>query len=47
MHSPQILATGPELKNTFCLTKDNYAFLSHHIGDMENYETLQSFEDGD
>jgi hydrogenase maturation protein HypF len=44
--APQILATGPELKNTFCLTKDNYAFLSHHIGDMENYETLQSFEDG-
>jgi hydrogenase maturation protein HypF len=40
------LATGPELKNTFCLTKNNYAFLSHHIGDMENYETLQSFEDG-
>jgi len=45
-NNPQILATGPELKNTFCLTKDNYAFLSHHIGDMENYETLQSFEDG-
>ncbi len=44
--SPSILATGPELKNTFCLTKGKYAFLSHHIGDMENYETLQSFEDG-
>ncbi len=44
--SPQILATGPELKNTFCLTKDKYAFLSQHIGDMENYETLQSFEAG-
>ncbi|HBX70809.1 MAG TPA: carbamoyltransferase HypF, partial [Chloroflexi bacterium] len=44
--APQILATGPELKNTFCLTKDKYAFLSHHIGDMENYETLQSFEQG-
>jgi hydrogenase maturation protein HypF len=44
--APQILATGPELKNTFCITKDHYAFLSHHIGDMENYETLQSFEDG-
>ncbi|MFN2150112.1 MAG: carbamoyltransferase HypF, partial [Anaerolineales bacterium] len=42
----QILATGPELKNTFCLTKSQYAFLSHHIGDMENYETLQSFENG-
>ncbi len=43
---PQILATGSELKNTFCITNKNYAFLSHHIGDMENYETLQSFEQG-
>jgi hydrogenase maturation protein HypF len=43
---PSILATGPELKNTFCLTRELYAFLSHHIGDMENYETLRSFEDG-
>lgn len=43
---PPILAAGPELKNTFCLTRDRYAFVSHHIGDMENYETLRSFEDG-
>jgi hydrogenase maturation protein HypF len=43
---PSILATGAELKNTFCLTRENYAFLSHHIGDMENYETYKSFEDG-
>ena len=43
---PSILATGPELKNTFCLTRDRYAFPSHHIGDMENYETLKSFEEG-
>ncbi len=43
---PSILATGPELKNTFCLTRQRYAFVSHHIGDMENYETLRSFEDG-
>jgi len=42
----QVLATGPELKNTFCLSKDKYAFISHHIGDMENFETLQSFESG-
>ncbi len=41
-----LLAAGAELKNTFCITNRNYAFLSHHIGDMENYETLQSFEDG-
>ena len=43
---PPLLAVGPELKNTFCITNKNYAFLSHHIGDMENYETLQSFEKG-
>lgn len=43
---PSILATGAELKNSFCLTKKKYAFLSHHIGDLENYETLQSFEEG-
>lgn len=43
---PQLLAAGSELKNTFCITNGNYAFLSHHIGDMENYETLKSFEQG-
>ncbi len=43
---PSILAGGAELKNTFCLTRGDYAFLSHHIGDLENYETLRSFEDG-
>jgi hydrogenase maturation protein HypF len=41
-----LLATGGELKNTFCITRDRYAFLSHHIGDMENVETYQSFLDG-
>lgn len=44
--SPQVLAVGGELKNTFCVTRDRYAFLSHHIGDMENYETFLSFLDG-
>ena len=43
---PSILAAGAELKNTFCLTRQNYAFLSHHIGDLENYETLRSYEEG-
>jgi len=41
-----VLACGAELKNTFCLTRENYAFLSQHIGDMENLETLSSFESG-
>ena len=42
----RILACGAELKNTFCLARDDYAFVSHHIGDLENLETLQSFTDG-
>jgi hydrogenase maturation protein HypF len=42
----EILACGAELKNTFCLTRDQYAFVSHHIGDLENLETLKSFTEG-
>lgn len=38
------LAVGGELKNAFCLTREKYAFLSQHIGDMENAETYASFE---
>ena len=41
---PQILAVGGELKSTFCLTKEKFAFMSQHIGDMENLETLRAFE---
>jgi hydrogenase maturation protein HypF len=39
-----VLAVGAELKNTFCLTRERYAFVSQHIGDMENYETLRFFQ---
>jgi hydrogenase maturation protein HypF len=42
--SKQVLGCGAEMKNTFCLTRDNYAFLSQHIGDMENIETLEHFD---
>jgi hydrogenase maturation protein HypF len=41
----RVLACGAELKNTFCLTRDQYAFVSQHIGDMENEETLGCFEE--
>ena len=41
---PQILAVGPQMKNTFCLTRDKYAFISHYIGEMENWETYQDFK---
>jgi len=40
------LACGGELKNTFCLGRERHAFLSQHVGDLENYETLRSFRDG-
>ncbi|HEX6401828.1 MAG TPA: carbamoyltransferase HypF [Pseudonocardiaceae bacterium] len=41
-----ILGCGAELKNTFCLARGRHAFISHHIGDLENYETLRSFTEG-
>jgi hydrogenase maturation protein HypF len=41
----EVLACGAELKNTFCLTKDRYAILSQHVGDVENYETLSFFNE--
>ena len=41
-----VLATGAELKSTFCVAKGHHAFVSHHIGDLENYETYASFAEG-
>jgi len=41
---PEILACGAEMKNTICLTKDNYAFLSQHIGDLEHPAAHDFFE---
>ena len=38
-HTPCVLAFGADLKNTLCITKGNEAFVSQHIGDMENMET--------
>jgi hydrogenase maturation protein HypF len=41
-----VLACGAELKNTFCLAKEHHAFISQHVGDLENAATLRSFTEG-
>ena len=41
---PPILALGGELKGTICVTKEDRAFVSQHLGDLENLETLEFLE---
>ena len=41
-----VLGCGAELKNTFCVLRGRDAFPSHHIGDLENAETLRAYTDG-
>jgi hydrogenase maturation protein HypF len=49
LHFPErrsLLAVGAHLKNTFALAKAGQVILSHHIGDLDNLETLSAFEEG-
>ncbi|HUR74940.1 MAG TPA: hypothetical protein VMZ00_11745, partial [Sporichthya sp.] len=47
LSSPEpVLACGAGLKNTFCVTRGPHAFVSHHVGDLDDYSTLQSYLDG-
>jgi hydrogenase maturation protein HypF len=43
-HSRQVLAFGADEKNTFCMTRDNYAFISQHIGDLDNLNIIEHLE---
>ncbi len=38
-----VLAVGPHLKNTFTLAQEGTAYVSQHIGDLEDLETLEHF----
>lgn len=40
-----VLALGPEEKNTVCLTRDQYAFPSQHLGDLKNSDTFQAYQE--
>ena len=42
---PCVLGTGPALKATLCLTKSDQAFVSQHIGDLENLETYGFYKE--
>jgi hydrogenase maturation protein HypF len=46
LDAPPLVACGAELKATFCVAKRRNAWVGHHIGDLQNLETLTSFRDG-
>ncbi len=42
---PPLLAVGPLLKNTFCLARGRHAFVSQHIGDLEDLQALAHYQE--
>jgi hydrogenase maturation protein HypF len=46
LEAPAALGCGAELKSTFCVAKGARAWPSHHVGDLKNWETLESFREG-
>lgn len=40
----ETLAYGSHLKNTFCISKEQFAFMSQHMGDMDNLEAYKNYE---
>ena len=42
--APATLAVGADVKNAFCLAEGRLAWLSGHVGDMDDLATLAAFE---
>ena len=41
--APAALAVGGDLKNTFCIAEGRLAWLSGHVGDMDDLRTIEAF----
>lgn len=44
--APSVLAFGPWMKETLCQTRGEEAFLSQHIGDLENQTVVRAMTEG-
>ncbi len=44
--APHVLASGADMKNTFCVTKGRRAFLSHYIGELSSPESIEALHEG-
>ncbi|MHB8780597.1 MAG: carbamoyltransferase HypF [Candidatus Geothermincolia bacterium] len=42
---PCVLAVGAELKSTFCIVREGHAFVSQHLGDLDDERSLRFFEE--
>ncbi|PAY17930.1 carbamoyltransferase HypF [Rhodopirellula sp. SM50] len=43
-NGPSVVAVGGEMKSTFCITQGQNAYISQHIGDVGNLETLGALQ---